>query len=104
MKADAPFLLGVSLVDPTADPIVLEFQQALYQQDRVAVHAPRGLYQQLGAAAFAEHMAGYYLAQHPDEAGRVGRAAVVAAVQNAIAWGPADGRHPSGLLGGAGRP
>jgi len=98
MNADAPFLLGVSLVDPAADPIVLEFQQELYQQDRVAVRAPRGLLLQLGPAAFAEHVADYYLVQHPGEAVRVGRALVLQAVENAIAWGPADARHPQGLL------
>ncbi|NML65267.1 hypothetical protein HHL22_08630 [Hymenobacter sp. RP-2-7] len=98
MSTDDHFLIGVSLVDPAADPIVLEFQQELYQADRVAVRAPRGLYQQLGAAAFAEHVADYYLAEHPAEAVRVGRAAVVQAVQDAIAWGPADSRHPQGLL------
>ncbi|MGI4834139.1 MAG: hypothetical protein ACRYFK_11830 [Janthinobacterium lividum] len=98
MNAADHFVIGVSLVDPAADPIVLEFQQELYQADRVAVRAPRGLYQQLGAAAFAAHVADYYLAEHPTETARVGRAAVVQAVQDAIAWGPADGRHPPGLL------
>ena len=98
MATDANFLIGVSLVNPTADPIVLEFQQELYQQDRIAVRAPRGLYQQLGPAAFAEHMTDYYLEQHPAEAARVGRAAVLQAVRDATEWGQADTRHPRGLL------
>lgn len=98
MTANANFLIGVSLVDPAADPIVLEFQQELYQQDRIAVRAPRGLYQQLGPAAFAEHITDYYLEQHPTEAVRVGRAAVLQAVHDATEWGQADTRHPQGLL------
>lgn len=98
MQPTPDFLLGVSLVDPTADPIVLEFQQQLYNDDRLAVHAPRGLYQQLGADEFAAHIADYYLAQHPSEAARVGRERVLQAVKDAIAWGPADARHPQGLL------
>lgn len=98
MASHAHFLIGVSLVDPAADPIVLEFQQEPYQQDRIAVHAPRGLYRQLGPAAFAEHMTDYYLEQHPAELERVGRAAVLQAVRDATEWGHADTRHPQGLL------
>lgn len=92
------FQLGVSLVDPAADPIVLEFQQELYQEDRIAVRAPRGLVQQLGPDGFAEHVTDYYLAQYPAEVQRVGRAAVLQAVKDATEWGPADAQHPAGLL------
>lgn len=98
MQAPEKFVLGVSLVDATTDPVVLEFQQELYQEDRIAIRAPRGLLQQLGADGFAEHVADYYLAQHPAEVARVGRARVVQAVRDAIEWGPADARHPQGLL------
>ncbi len=92
------FQLGVSLVDPTADPIVLEFQQELYQEDRIAVRAPRGLMKQLGPNGFAEHLTDYYLAQHPAEVERVGRAVVLQAVKDATEWGRPDALHPQGLL------
>lgn len=98
MTTNANFLIGVSLADPSADPIVLEFQQEPYQQDRIAVRAPRGLYRQLGPEAFAEHIADYYLREHPAEVERVGRAAVLQAVRDATEWGHADARHPQGLL------
>ena len=98
MKADATFHIGVSLVDPTADPVVLEFQQQLYQQDRIAIQAPRGLLQQLGPDGFAEHITDYYLAEHPAEVARVGRPAVLQAVKDATEWGGADALHPRGLL------
>lgn len=98
MASHADFLLGVSLVDPTADPIVLEFQQELYSDNRIAVRAPRGLFAQLGPAQFAEHMTDYYLSQYPAEQQRVGRAAVLQAVHDATDWGRADSRHPQGLL------
>jgi hypothetical protein len=98
MTSPDHFQLGVSLVDPAANVIILEFQQALYQEDRIAIRAPRGLYEELGVDGFAEHIADYYLNEHPDEAERVGRAVVVQAVKDAIAWGKPDSRHPQGLL------
>lgn len=98
MQDPEKFTIGVSLVDATADPIVLEFQQELYQDDRIAVRAPRGLLLQLGADEFAAHITDYYFAEHPAEATRVGRERVLAAVRNAIEWGRADSQHPRGLL------
>jgi hypothetical protein len=98
MTSPEDFRLGVSLVDPTADPIIIEFQQELYQEERIAVHAPRGFLQQLGLDGFAEHITDYYLTQHPDEVERVGRAFVLQAVKDATAWGHADALHPGGLL------
>lgn len=92
------FQIGVSLVDPTANLILLEFQQELYQEDRITVSAPRGLLEQLGPDGFAEHVTDYYLAQHPSEVERVGRAAVLKAVKDATEWGRADALHPEGLL------
>lgn len=98
MASHTDFLIGVSLVDPTADPIVLEFQQELYSENRIAVQAPRGLFMHLGPARFAEHVTDYYLEQHPAERERVGRAAVLQAVHDATDWGHADSQHPQGLL------
>lgn len=98
MQDPEKFTLGVSLVDAAADPIVLEFQQELYQDDRIAVRAPRGLLQQLGADQFAAHITKYYLAEHPAETARIGRERVLEAVRDAIEWGRADSRHPQGLL------
>lgn len=98
MTSPDHFQLGVSLVDPAAPLIELEFQQELYQEDRITIRAPRGLFEELGVVGFAEHVADYYLQEHPTEAERVGRDTVVQAVKDAIAWGRADSRHPQGLL------
>lgn len=97
MQNPEKFLIGVSLVDAAADPIVLEFQQEMYQADRVAVRAPRGLLQRLGADEFAAHITDYYLTEHPAERERVGREQVLHAVRSAVEWGHADARHPQGL-------
>jgi hypothetical protein len=98
MSSKADFRLGVYLVDPTADPIVLEFQQEFLSENRIGVHAPRGLLTQLGPDAFAEHITAYYLAEHPAEVMRVGHALVLQAVKDAIQWGAPDERHLGGLL------
>jgi hypothetical protein len=98
MTSPENFQLGVSLVDPQANSLQLEFQQELYQEDRITIQAPRGLYEELGVDGFAAHIADYYLQEHPSEIKRVGRNIVVQAVKDAIAWGRADSRHPQGLL------
>jgi hypothetical protein len=98
MKSNADFLLGVSLVDPKAEPVVLEFQQEFLSEERIAVRAPRGLVEQLGPDEFAAHITDYYLSQHPEEVARVGREFVLQAVKDAVEWGRQDERHPMGLL------
>jgi hypothetical protein len=98
MKSSADFLLGVSLVDPNAEPIVLEFQQEFLSDDRIALRSPRGLVEQLGPDGFAEHITDYYLEQYPEEIERVGRGVVLQAVKDAIKWGREDERHIGGLL------
>lgn len=98
MKSRADFLLGVSLVDPSADPIVMEFQQELLSEARINIQAPCGLFRELGPDQFAEHVADYYLKQHPKEVERVGREAVMSAVRDAIEWGKEDAVNLSGEL------
>jgi hypothetical protein len=98
MKANSDFLLGVSLVDPKAEPVVLEFQQEFLSEERIAVQAPRGLVEQLGPDEFAAHITDYYLSQYPAEIERVGRDFVLQAVKDAVEWGRQDARHLGGLL------
>jgi hypothetical protein len=86
MESNAHFVIGVSLRDIEADPLEFLFQQELLSENHIVVSAPWRYLKELGPEKFAEKLGNYYLQENPGEAERVGKAAVVRAIERAIQW------------------
>lgn len=77
-------ILGASILDTTADPLVFEFQRDVRNTQPVYITISRHAWQLLGPSQAITYIVDRYLLEHPDEAERVGRGLVLFCVRYAL--------------------
>jgi hypothetical protein len=77
-------LLGVHLLDPTADPLTFAFQRDKANTHPVQILITRHAWQLLGPSQAVDYVVDRYLLEHPPEVERVGRGLVSFCVRYAL--------------------